>query len=405
MIQTRPAKRDTLSQQTVRDQIGIEDTGVRSPRWQRIALLFTGLLATVAVLRWWTRVDPPSFLTESLVVEDLLREVTATGTLEPLRRVEVGSELSGIISHVYVDYNDRVEAGQVLAMLDTEIQESQVRRSEASLAGARARVEEAKAAVTEFRAQLKRQRDLQESSGGRLPSGREMDAAVSSLARARAQCLVAEADVQLAEANLKLERTNLERAILYSPIRGVVLDRIVEDGQTIAAALQTPVLFVLAEDLASMELLVDIDEADVGLVRAGQPASFRVDAFPGVDFPAELVQVRLASDASDGVVTYKCVLRVENPELRLRPGMTATARIVVAEVAGELLASNRALRYSPPGIVRSGPGAGVFRLNAAGQPEEVQVTTGLSDGLRTAIRSPELTPGDLILIGTKEVSK
>jgi HlyD family secretion protein len=262
--------------------------------------------------------------------------------------VEVGSELSGIIDTVYVDDNDRVSKGQVLARLDLAKLEDAVARSRANLAAARAKVVEAQATVVEARANLARFRQVAALSGGKVPSKSEMDTAVAALKRAEAAEASARASVGQAEATLKSDETNIDKAHLRSPFDGVVLSRKVEPGQTVAASFQAPVLFVLAEDLTTMELQVDVDEADVGQAAVGQKAVFSVDAWPGRQYTAVLTRIGYGANNKDGVISYPGVLAVDNKDLSLRPGMTGTAEITTLTRDTVLLVPNAALRFTPP---------------------------------------------------------
>ena len=279
---------------------------------------------------------------------DLTVIVTATGNLEPTNQVEVGSEVSGTIASVLVDYNDFVKAGQVLAKLDTTKLEGQANQSRAAVESARANLLQAQASLLEAENEIKRLVHVRELSGGKVPSVLDFDTAEAALKRARAVEAMVRSNIVEAEAKLLVDQTNLEKAIITSPINGVVLIRSVEPGQTVAASLQSPVLFTLAEDLTKMELHVDVDEADVGQVKEGQQATFTVDAYPDRTFPAHITQVRYGSQAVEGVVTYLTVLNVDNSDLSLRPGMTATADIVVQQLRNALLVPNAALRFVPP---------------------------------------------------------
>ena len=212
---------------------------------------------------------------------DLTVTVTATGNLQPVEQVEVGTEVSGTMKTVLVDYNSRVKKGQVLAKLDTTKLEAQVLQSEATLKYAKAKLEEAKATAAETESKLNRFKESLELSGGKVPSRTEYDAAEAAFKRAKALETTARADIAKAEATLKSNRSDLEKATIRSPINGIVLERKVEPGQTVAASLQTPLLFKLAEDLKQMELNIFVDEADIGKVAVGQTAIFTVDAFPG----------------------------------------------------------------------------------------------------------------------------
>ena len=346
--------------------------------------------------------------------------VTATGSVQPTNKVDVSSELSGTIRRVLVDYNSLVKSGQHLAELDTDKLDATVASSRAKLAAARAKVADAEATL------LEKQRDLARKTllaGRQVTSGQDLDLAQAAHDRAIAAIASTRADVGVAEAELKLNETNLSKSCICSPIDGVVLKRSAEPGQIVASSLQAPVLFSIAEDLKKMELQVDVDEADVGKVQAGQTASFMVDAFPERRFPATIRDVRFASETIQGVVTYKAVLTIDNSELLLRPGMTATAEIRVAEVADAVLVPNAALRYAPPAsaaaqdnrsfLQRILPGRPTFReaskRNGApggarvwvlegGKPVAVPVALGASDGRNTAVTSGELKAGRLLIV-------
>ena len=276
--------------------------------------------------------------------------VSATGTIEPTNQVDVGSELSGL------DRDDgqstrttSVTKGQVLARLDLSKLNDAITRSEAELASAEAKVLQAQATAKESRAKLERLRTVAKLSGGKVPSSTEMETAEAADARAIADVHAAEAAVAEARATLSSDRTNLAKASIRSPIDGIVLARKMAPGQTVAASFETPVLFTIAEDLAKMELQVSVDEADVGQVRDGQTATFSVDAYPSRSYPATITRVGYGSETTDGVVSYKTILRVENDDLSLRPGMTATAEIVTARRDDVLLIPNEALRFTPNG--------------------------------------------------------
>jgi HlyD family secretion protein len=271
--------------------------------------------------------------------------VTATGTLQPTNQVDVGSELSGIVKTVEADFNDRVKVGQVLARLDTTRLEAQVLQSEAAVRAAEARARESEANENEMRRKLARAKELFEqkyvSEEALVSAQAAADRAVATLQSTRSQA-------DQARATLAVDRTNLAKSVIRSPINGTVLARKVEPGQTVAATLQAPVLFTLAEDLTKMELHVDVDEADVGQVKLGQSATFTVDAHPGRAFPSKVTEVRNAAKTVSGVVTYETVLAADNAELLLRPGMTGTANITVNQLQDVVLVPNAALRFTPP---------------------------------------------------------
>jgi HlyD family secretion protein len=321
---------------------------------------------------------------------------------------------------VEVDYNDRVKVGQVLARIDTDKLQAQVLQSQSTLESAEARLIEAQATVVEVRENLERFKRVREMSGGKVPSQREYDAAEAILKRALSNEATLKAQISEAKWKLSIDQTNLSKAVIRSPINGVVLKRQVEPGQTVAASLQTPVLFTIAENLAQMEVQVDVDEADVAQVQVGQQASFTVDGYPGRAFSAVVKQVRYGPETVQGVITYKTLLSVDNSDLALRPGMTATADITVQRVANVILVPNLALRFSPPVPQETAPTGGslisrlfprpprsaksrdtvdtkskqrriyVLRDN---QPSAVSVTTGSTDGVMTEITQGDVTPG------------
>ena len=269
--------------------LGVAGTKPRRRRWW----LWAGaaLLVVIVLLPALGREPRPvKYVTQPARRGNLVVTVSATGTLEPLKEVEVGIEVSGTIKSVEADYNAEVKVGQVLARLDTTRLEAQAQQSEAALEAAGAKVLQAQASVQEAEAQLGRLNRVRELSGGKMPSQNDLDTAKANLARYKADEASAKASVAQAQAALNVIRTDLSKAVIRSPINGVVLKRAVEPGQTVAASFQAPVLFTLAEDLTQMELQVDVDEADVGQVREGQEATFTVDAYPDRTFPARITQ-------------------------------------------------------------------------------------------------------------------
>ncbi len=289
-----------------------------------------------------------NYITQEVKKGDLLVTVTATGNLQALNQVDVGVEVSGTIEKIYVDYNQHVKKGQVLAKLDLSKFEAQVRRAEARLRAAEASLMKSKADFKLAQLHMRRLKSAYKISHGKVPSKIELDEAEAKLKAAEAKVRSAKAEVYEAKADLKYYKTELSKAIVYSPIDGIVLAKHVEEGQTVAAAFQTPILFTLAEDLKRMELHVDVDEADIGQVRIGQYASFTVDAYSDRVFSAKVREVRFAPKIVEGVVTYETILDVDNSDLSLRPGMTATAKIVVKHIKDTLLVPNKAFRFVFP---------------------------------------------------------
>ncbi|HEY7804586.1 MAG TPA: efflux RND transporter periplasmic adaptor subunit [Orrella sp.] len=353
----------------------------------------------------WGRQADVAYVTEPVARGSLVVTATATGTLEPTRTIEVGSELSGTLEDVFVQENDVVEFGELLAVLDTSRLEDAIAKSKASLSSAQAQVLQSDATVAEARATLTRMQEVFKLSGGKVPSESEIEVAEATLKRAMANLSATKAAVMQAEAEVKTNQTNLQKAQIKSPVNGVVLTREVEPGNTVVAAMSTPVLFTIAEDLRQMELRVSVDEADVATVSPGQAVSFTVSAWPGRQFPASIERVGLGSTITDNVVTYKTILRVDNDDLALRPGMTATATITTAERGNVLLVPNAALRYRPSDSaddstdepLPSGQSR-VWRLKGD-QPEAVAVTVGISNGRLTEVLSGDLQVGDAVILG------
>jgi HlyD family secretion protein len=387
-------------QHDVAGTLGLAVRGRGSRRWLRWVVVLALLAA--AVYGWQRARVPevPVYLTESPHRGELRATVSATGTLQPVNRVDVGSEVSGLIAEVFVDFNDRIEAGDPLARLDSETLEARVASAQASLAVAEASLAQAEATVAESAAQLARSRDL---AARNLISQQTLDADEAVSLRARAAVASARAQVTAARAALREAETSLRKAVILAPISGIVIAREVDPGQTVAASFQTPVLFTLAEDLRHMRLHLDLDESDVGQVREGQEAEFRVDAYPGRSFHAEIVSVRFNPRTVNNVVTYETVLAVDNPELLLRPGMTATAEILVDRRADALLVPNRALRFVPPFAERAGAarateeGARVWVLSGT-EPFAVPLTTGLTDGENTEVLDGGITLDSRLIV-------
>lgn len=404
----------------------------KSTRW---LLVGGALLAALAWFGWSykARAQPPPnpFVTEPLSRGDLHLTITATGKLEPTTEVTVGSELSGILLEVYVDTNDHVTKGQPLAKLDTTKLSQQTESSRASLRSAEAGVAQAQATVKEAEAALARAQELRQLSGGKLPSQADVDAATASADRARANLLTAEATVAQAQAAVRVNENDLNKAIIRSPIDGIVLTRAIEPGQTVAASFTAPELFVIAEKLEHMKLKVTVAEADIGRLARGQTATFTVDAWPDRTYTASVLKVAYGSSVTDNVVTYETELEVVNDDLSLRPGMTATADIRVAESRNVFTVPVAALRFDP-GAASAAPAAAAKRsfvqsltpmpprppsgtatrtktASGAGHarvwvqkgdapPEAVPVRLGLTDGRRTEILGDNLAEGLPIVV-------
>ena len=429
MPEPAPPAPATAPAATSVDQLLGED---RPPVWWRRPTPWVALAVLIALgagLWWWQGRQAaraaPVYVTTPVERGDITLTVTANGTLNPTRSVAVGSELSGTVARVLVDVNDQVKKGQVLVELDRSKFQDTVDRTRAALVAAQASLAQNEATVREARSTLRRYEEVSRLSGGRVPSATELDTARAALARAVASTDNARAVVSQARATLSTVETNLSKASIRSPIDGMVLSRTVDPGNAVAASLQAVTLFTIAEDLSKLRLQVNIDEADVGSVQVGQKASFTVSAYPSRKFPAVTTRVAYGSTTTDNVVTYLTQLEVDNSDLALRPGMTASSTITSTQRDNVLLVPNTALRFSPasagaPGARATGgaapSGGGIVgslmpRMPRGGQraktaggsspskqvwvlrdgaPVAVAITTGITDG-----RMTEITGGDL----------
>jgi HlyD family secretion protein len=394
-------------------------------RYDLLSLVLIMVVVTVIVVVWiGSKSTVTKYKTEQVWRGDLTVIVTATGTLQPTNTVSVGSELSSIIESVEVNYNDKVKAGQVLARLDTSKLNAQLTQSKAALESAKAKVLQTEATIAETYAKLAQLQKVRELSNGKVPSQSEMDAAEAAYERAKADEASALATVSEAQATIQAIETDLYKSVIRSPINGVILTRSIEPGQTVAASFQAPELFTIAEDLKQMELHVNLDEADVGKVKEGQKATFSVSAYPNRTFEARIIQARYASTTTSGVVTYETVLKVDNSDLSLRPGMTATADITVKKVENAILIPSAALRFTPPineDTAKSKGGSLISKLlprpprSAPEQRSEnkkqqqvwilkndqispVSITTGSANGGMTEVVAGDIQPGMEVVV-------
>ena len=312
--------------------------------------VLTGLVVLVAgliVYRYLIFTDielAPEIRTAPVTIGDIIDTVGATGTLEALTTVQVGSQVSGIIQDLHADYNSIVREGDVIMRLDPSLFETQVEQARANLIRAEADVERFVVAVDDAGAQLNRSQELAKRD---LISQTELEAAEVNLRSTQAQLRSAEAQVIQARASLNQNEVNLEHTIIRAPIDGIVISRLVDVGQTVAASLQAPELFVIAADLTKMRVIANIDEADVGRIRPNQRVTFSVDAFPSEEFEGSVSQIRLEPVVTQNVVTYATVVDAPNPNLRLKPGMTATISLETARRENVLRIPNTALRFRP----------------------------------------------------------
>ena len=355
-------KSDVEPKQDIAKTLGMDHALKPDRRYRRYILIALAviIIAAITIIIYITsRSAVIRYKTEKVSQGDFAIIVTSTGTLQPTEKVEVGSEVSGTVKTVEVDYNSMVKTGQILARLDTAKLEAQATQSRAALESSKAKALQTQATVAETLAKLTQLRKVRILSNGKVPSQSEIDTAEASFERAKADAASATADISKARATLEVNEIDLVKSIIRSPINGVVLTRSIQPGQTVAASFTTPVLFTIAEDLTKMELHVNVDEADISKVQEGQKATFNVAAWPNRIFEAQIKQARYGSTTTSGVVTYETVLKVSNKDLSLRPGMTATADITVKNIKNAILLPNAALRFIPPVLKEKKPSTGL----------------------------------------------
>jgi HlyD family secretion protein len=372
------------------------------------------ILAMAGGWYWWSATQRGAialYRTEPAALADIVVTVVATGTLGPTGRVDVLSALTGTIVSVEAEINDKVVEGQPLARIDASDLEVRMARATAVLAGRRASELTAEANLADAETALSRTTQLAETQS---VSKETLELAASAVRRARAGLAMAAADVKAAEADLQTARMDLEKTCICAPIDGVVLSSNATLGESIAASGLTTPLFTLVEDLSRLNLDADIDEVDIGQVNEGDPASFTVEAWPDRRFAGTIEKLHYAPVTTDGVVSYRAVLSVGNADLQLRPGMTAIADIIVDRAEDVLAVPNAALRFAPDTAAAAGTifapvssvapdpetGSGTVWVLTNGTPEEIAVTTGLSDGQVTQITGGTLKPGDAVIVGT-----
>lgn len=352
--------------------------------------------------------NEPQFRTEKVVRGDIVMAVTATGTVNPVTTVLVGTQVSGTIKEIYVDYNSSVRKGQLIARIDPTPFEAQVEQAKANLLSAEANMEKATVARIDAKRTMDRNKELFSKN---LIARSDLDTAETNYDIAVAQESAAKSQIAQTKAALKLVETNLQYTRIISPVDGVVISRNVDVGQTVAASFQTPTLFTIAQDLTKMQIDTSVDESDIGNIKVGQDVEFIVDAYPDSTFKGGVWQVRNAPITVQNVVTYDVVIKVDNPELKLKPGMTANVSIIISTKKDVLKIPNAALRFrlSEKGAQTSekkGPGVWILEKE---KPGRVPVTAGISDGSFTELISGDVREGrELIvesLVKTKEAPR
>jgi len=374
----------------------------------RRLLLFVIIIAVVAAGGWgawhWLlhRKDEKLYRTAPLERGDIVQTVRATGTIQPVKLVQVGTQVTGPVSKLYVDYNSQVKEGQVVAQIDPAVYEARVAQDKAGLQSSLADVEQVEAKLKQADKDLGRVQELVQRD---LAPRADLDAAVANRDALAAQLKLSHAAVEQSKAVLHLSETNLQYTTIKSPVDGVVVARNVTEGQTVVASLTAQTLFLIANDLRHVQVEASVAEADIGSVKGGQPVSFTVDAYPDEEFGGAVAQVRLAAATVQNVVTYPVIINADNPEEKLLPGMTATISCEVARRRQVLKLPNAALRFKPEGT---------GTLSASGTPrtlvwtlegnalKSVPVTLGISDGSFTEIISGELEEGQQVAVGILE---
>jgi len=379
-----------------------------------LLILLAVVVGTFSYVRSRASQSASKFRYETVKVDTgrIVAKVTATGTLSALVTVQVGSQVSGRIQHLYVDFNAPVKKGQLIAKIDPQLFEAAVEQARANLVAAQGNLTKAKAQAVDADRQYRRSRALAERQ---LIAQADVDTAQTNAEAANAQVEAAKGSVAQAQASLHQAQINLAYTDIVSPTNGVVISRSVDVGQTVAASLQAPILFLIAEDLSKMQVDSSVAEADVGKLRAGMTATFTVDAYPGEKFTGAVRQIRNAPQAVQNVVTYDAVIDVDNSELKLKPGMTANITFVYAEKDDALRVPNAALRFRPPpellAQVRQGQ-RGTRRENGSPSaapdqrtvwvlrgetPEVVSLKVGISDGTITEAITDRLHDGDRLI--------
>ncbi len=367
----------------------------RLRRWLTVAAV-----AALAGAALWVWLSPGTVLVRYKTVPvdrgRIVASVTATGTVNPVISVQVGSQVSGKIAKLFADFNSVVRQGQVIAMLDDKPFRARVGQAQATLKSARGNLARAQTALAQRRLELDRAIRLRRQG---FVSQAELDLARTNYRDAEAQVEVAQAQVDQAQATLSAAELDLGYTTIYSPVNGMVVSRNVDVGQTVAASFQTPTLFVIAQDLSQMQVNANVSESDIGGVTEGKPAEFRVDAYPNEVFKGTVTQVRNAPISIQNVVTYDVIISVDNRDLKLKPGMTANVSIITAQKDGVLRIPNTALRFRLPGTQAERKKSQVWVADPGGRLHPVQIGTGIADGVFTEIVEGELREGDRVVIG------
>lgn len=371
-------------------------------RRDRLSLLIGtgGFLALLAFGLWYwlAQNDPVADHYKTLPIErgPITALVTATGAVNPVVSVQVGSQVSGKIAKLYADFNSTVREGQILASIDQKPYQAKVSQTRAALKSAKAGLAKSQVMLAQRRLELERMTALRRQE---FVSQSDLDLATTNFRDAEAQLDLSQAQVDQAKATLASAELDLGYTTIYSPVNGTVVSRNVEEGQTVAASFQTPTLFVLAQDLTRMQVIANVSESDIGGVAEGKSADFRVDAYPREFFHGIVTQVRNAPISIQNVVTYDVIISVENPDLKLKPGMTANITIVTARNENALRAPNAALRFRLPGVPVDRKTPQLWVLEPRGRVRAAPITPGIADSLFTEIAEGDVREGDAAIVG------
>ena len=362
------------------------------------------LLAVGAFLFFKNNNNIPNFKLDRVTKGSIKETVTATGTTNAVVTVLVGTQVSGTIKTLYVDYNSPVKKGQILAQIDPATFQAQVEQARANLQFTKANVEKSEAALVDAKRTMERNRELFSRN---FIARSDRDTSETNYQSAVAQLSASKAQVAQAQAALDSASVNLRYSKIISPVDGTVISRSVDVGQTVAASFQTPTLFNIAQDLKEMQIDTNVDEADIGKIMVGQPVEFSVDAYPEIIFNGKVAEVRNAPTTVQNVVTYDVVVKVKNPDLKLKPGMTANVSIILAEKKEVIRIPNAALRFKPVEVGESAPvpkGPSVWVLENK-KPKRIPVAIGISDGNHTEILSGDLKEGGQVIVEAAGSSK
>ena len=363
-------------------------------------LIIGGIIIVIAIavfILFRGKGNEPKFRTEKVIRGDIEMAVTATGTVNPVTTVLVGTQVSGTIKNIYVDFNSPVKKGQLIARIDPALFEAQVNQAKANLLSAKANLEKAEATQVDAKRTMGRNKELLAKN---LIAQSDFDTAETNYETARASVSAAKSQVAQSEAALSSAETNLYYTKIVSPVNGTVVSRNVDVGQTVAASFQTPTLFSIAQDLTKMQIDTNVAEADIGNVKVRQDVEFTVDAYPDTTFKGKVSQVRNAPITVQNVVTYDVVIEVHNPQLKLKPGMTANVSIIISTKKDILKIPNAALRFKPSekgSAASEKKGLGVWILEKD-KPRRITVSLGISDGNYTELVSGKISEGQELIV-------